>query len=137
MGIPITLNNTAKDNVYAICEQWRSQDTAYARAQRGHTTFVGISTQNEETNLGVWGDAPPENLEFLSFPGRFWGYSGHTVALNQDHSHYAGFVRGVKSLHYSRQTHVQWDQGSVRDFVIITKYRTLPDLTACDFWGYR
>ena len=34
--------------------QWRSQDAADARAQHGHTTFVGTymaSAQNEDTNL--------------------------------------------------------------------------------------
>ena len=44
--------------------QWRSQITVDARAQRGHSTFVGISAQNEGTKLGGrgGGDAPPENF---------------------------------------------------------------------------
>ena len=107
---------------------------------------MGISTQNEGTNLGGVGGCSPRKF------GNFWAYqvsseaiSGHTIALNQEHSHYAGFVRGVKSLHFSRQTRVQWDQGSVRDFVIITvstRSRSTAALSAsiickraCSWWG--
>ena len=47
--------------------QWCSQHTADARAQRGHSTFVGISAQNEGTKLGGGGGMLPQKiLEFQS-----------------------------------------------------------------------
>ena len=48
--------------------QWRSQDTADARAQHGHTTFVGISVQNEERTSEVWGNPPPEPFGIFELP---------------------------------------------------------------------
>ena len=63
--------------------QWRSQNTADARAQRGHTTFAsslvprprpafsGLQYGNAEATRGVWGMLPQKILEFLSFIGRF------------------------------------------------------------------
>ena len=45
--------------------KWHSQDTADARAQDGRTTFVGISEQNEDANLGALGDAPPRKFEIF------------------------------------------------------------------------
>ena len=40
----------------------------YHRVQCGPTTFVGISVQNKETNLGVLGGAPPENFGIFELP---------------------------------------------------------------------
>ena len=54
-------------------EQWRRQDTADARAQHGHTMFVGISAQNKET-WGVWGDAPQEKFGIFELPRSVLGY---------------------------------------------------------------
>ena len=48
--------------------QWRSQEIAFARAQRGHTMFVRTSAQSAEDYWGVWGHPPPENLEILQPP---------------------------------------------------------------------
>ena len=40
--------------------QWRSQDIAVARAQRGHTTFVRTSAQSAEAHRGA--SSPPPNF---------------------------------------------------------------------------
>ena len=99
--------------------QWRSQETANARAQHGHTTFVGSSVQNKETNLGGLGGMLPQ--EFLSFVGRFWGYLRPYRRLE------SGPLLLCRSCVRCKVT--SWQtcmQGSVQDFVIITKFRTLP-----------
>ena len=48
-------------------EQWRSQETAGARAHHGHTctTFVGSLAPNEETKLGGLGGCSPR---------KFWNF---------------------------------------------------------------
>ena len=48
--------------------QWRSQDSADARAQHGHTTFVRTCAQSTETFRGVWGHPPLETLGILQPP---------------------------------------------------------------------
>ena len=64
--------------------QWRSQNTANARAQHGHITFASglvprprpalikpLAVWNAEETSGVWGMLPQKILEFLSFIDRF------------------------------------------------------------------
>ena len=48
--------------------QWRSQDTADARAQHGHTTFVQCKTQMKLEGSG--GKLPLKILEVLNFLGQ-------------------------------------------------------------------
>ena len=38
-----------------------------------------------------------KKIDFLSFQVSSEAISDHTITLNQEHSHYAGFVRGIKS----------------------------------------
>ena len=64
-----------------------------------------------------------ENFGILGFPGRFWCNFRLCCCLNQ-----LGALRlclqyksmhGVISLHYSRPTHIHWDQESIRDLVLM------------------
>ena len=69
-------------HLHSGCEahtQWRSQNTADARAQCGHTirlrvasartqappSFKPLTVRNAETSIGDLGDAPPENFEIF------------------------------------------------------------------------
>ena len=64
--------------------QWHSQNTADARAQRGHTMFASsliprprtalikpLAVRNAEETRGVWEMLSQKILEFLSFIGQF------------------------------------------------------------------
>ena len=106
--------------------QWRSQSTAVARAQHGHTTFAsslvsrprpafsGLQYGNGEATRGVWGMLPQKILSFL---GRFWGYFRPYRCLELEHFDNAFATnlraRSVRSLWYLRQTHIHRDQGSI------------------------
>ena len=82
--------------------QWRSQNTANARAQRGHITFASglvprprpalikpLAVWNAEETSGVWGMLPQKILEFLSFIDRFWGYFRPHRHLELEHFDHA------------------------------------------------
>ena len=86
--------------------QWHSQDTADTRGPYVCGNFSAKGRDKQELG-GSGGMLPQKIWNFLASQVGSEANSGHTVTLNQEHSHYAGLVRGVKSLHYSRQTRVQ------------------------------
>ena len=59
----------------------------------GDTTFV----KNEFGGSGGGVGMVLKKIDFLSFQVSSGAISDHTITLNREHSHYAGFVHGVKS----------------------------------------
>ena len=116
--------------------QWRSQNTADARAQNGHTTsssrlvprphpaFCRLRYETSEATWGCGGMLPQKILEFLSFPGRLWGYfrtyhrleSG--VPLRLCLRYKPARPQRKVTVVLTANTHT-WDQESIQDLVIL------------------